>query len=50
MRVELAERGLPRMRMRAEAGVEFDAILEAAIHALAVKRHDGVRGVADERG
>ena len=34
---------------RLEAGIELDAILEAAVHPLAVEGHDGVRGIADER-
>jgi hypothetical protein len=32
-----------------EAAIELDAVLEGAVHALAVKGHDGVRGVAEQQ-
>jgi len=37
------------VRSSSEAFVEDDAIFESGVHPLAVKRDDGVRGVADER-
>ena len=47
--MELGESAF-QVRMLRQQLVEFDAVLEGAIHALAVERHDGMRGVADEQG
>ena len=33
-----------------QAAIQLDHVLEGAVHALTVEGHDGVRGVADERG
>src|SRR3984893_10236500 len=37
-------------RVARHGGAAFEAVLEAAIHSLPVKRDDGVCGVADEPG